>query len=430
MKNSQFNTFFWRSDALIGFNSFTQEFISLDPLLKDLYDVGAKKRDFSELFSVHPTFYDFLVEKGFLVEDDRDEFEEVKALSRKVDHDDTQFHMIVNPTMNCNFKCWYCYETHVKDSKMSGATVNAIIIAAQNIIQQKKELKGFTLTFFGGEPLLYFDKVIVTILESIHLECKRANVQFGAGMTTNGLLINSEMLAICKMYGLDFFQITLDGNKERHDKVRFISEGRGSYDRIVQNIHLVVKAGLHAHVRINCSPQTMAGINDIVASFEDIPEAERVHIHFNFQKVWQETEDIDPQIKVARNYFAEKGFSVSPGTIGTVVDSCYADKKNQLTINYNGEIFKCTARDFTDSTGEGRVDVDGSIVLNDRYEKRLNAKFNNPPCRECRILPLCGGGCSQQALEHEGVDYCIYNFDEDAKTRKIVDRFNQIVATL
>lgn len=98
------------------------------------------------------------------------------------------------------------------------------------------------------------------------------------------------------------------------------------------------------------------------------------------------------------------------------------------TINYNGEIFKCTARDFTDSTGEGRVDVDGSIVLNDRYEKRLNAKFNNPPCRECRILPLCGGGCSQQALEHEDVDYCVYNFDEEQKTQAIVNKFKAVLA--
>jgi uncharacterized protein len=45
-------------------------------------------------------------------------------------------------------------------------------------------------------------------------------------------------------------------------------------------------------------------------------------------------------------------------------------------------------------------------------------------------VPLCGGGCSQHALEHEGIDYCVYDFDEEAKTKKIVDRFNKMIETL
>ena len=26
---------------------------------------------------------------------------------------------------------------------------------------------------------------------------------------------------------------------------------------------------------------------------------------------------------------------------------------------------------------------------------------------------MCAGGCNQQALEHEGVDYCMMDFDEN-----------------
>ncbi len=49
------------------------------------------------------------------------------------------------------------------------------------------------------------------------------------------------------------------------------------------------------------------------------------------------------------------------------------------------------------------------------------------PVRPCRILPLCAGGCSQQALEHEGIDYCIYDFDEEAKTKVVSERFLNVL---
>lgn len=88
-------------------------------------------------------------------------------------------------------------------------------------------------------------------------------------------------------------------------------------------------------------------------------------------------------------------------------------------------MFKCTARDSKDNSGEGRLAEDGKIEWNAKYEKRLDSKFKNTPCKTCRILPICSGGCTQHALEHEGVDYCVYNFDEEAKTKVIIEKFKK-----
>lgn len=73
---------------------------------------------------------------------------------------------------------------------------------------------------------------------------------------------------------------------------------------------------------------------------------------------------------------------------------------------------------------------DGIILWNERYEKRLSSKFKNPPCMECRVLPICGGGCTQVALENEGIDYCVMNFDEDAKTELIKNKFRVILQSI
>ena len=106
-----------------------------------------------------------------------------------------------------------------------------------------------------------------------------------------------------------------------------------------------------------------------------------------------------------------------------VRNSCYADKKNHATINYNGDLFKCTARDFETKNREGFLDENGNLVWNEKYDVRLNSKFKNKPCLDCRILPICNGGCSQQALEHIGIDYCVNDFDEIKKTNIVKDKF-------
>ena len=74
------------------------------------------------------------------------------------------------------------------------------------------------------------------------------------------------------------------------------------------------------------------------------------------------------------------------------------------------------------------MNSEGTVIWNDKYEKRLNSKFKNAPCKECRILPICGGGCTQHALEHEGIDYCVMNFDENAKTQRVINKFVELIS--
>jgi uncharacterized protein len=266
------------------------------------------------------------------------------------------------------------------------------------------------------------------LLEKAYEICRQKEIFFSSSMTTNGLLINQETIDSAKRYNLSFFQITLDGDRDRHDKVRFISEGRGSYDAIVANIKLIIRNGLRVLVRINCSPETIPGLMNIIADFEELTEFERNFISFDIHKVWQQTSQIDGDaLNDMRWYYREKGFQVSTASYDTVVNSCYGDHRNHATLNYNGEVFKCTARDFTKANSEGLLMEDGSIEWSHKYEHRLNSKFKNKPCLECPIMPICNGGCTQQAIEHEGVDYCVHEFDDNNKRQVVIDRFLEVL---
>lgn len=426
MKYSKFNNFFNYEDKKIGYNAFANEFVLLDPELFDMLEASKREDDFDGLNDIHPDFYSHLIEKGFLIENEVDEIESVKKLVREIDiENDTYYQLTINPTMNCNFKCWYCYETHIKASKMSQETILSVTKFIDNLLIEKENLQDFHLSWFGGEPLLYFDKTVLPLMEDIYPKMMEKNIRFSSGFTTNGLLINQKMLDSCKKYGVNYFQITLDGHRERHNQVRYISKEKGSYDEIVSNIILSLKNNFPVGVRLNISEETIESLPNIIEDFIQLSDSEKKYLNFSFHEVWQEEKDIHDDVQSIVDLFREKGFnSLYKGmNLDTVRNSCYADKKNHATLNYNGEVFKCTARDFESTSKEGQLNAQGVIEWNEKFEERLNSKFKNPPCLNCSILPICNGGCSQQAIEHKGVDYCVNNFDENKKLEIIKDKF-------
>jgi uncharacterized protein len=145
----------------------------------------------------------------------------------------------------------------------------------------------------------------------------------------------------------------------------------------------------------------------------------------DFHRVWQNSKLDDVEIIVDRNVklIKNKGFNVKSSSYlnDTVRGSCYADKRNSAVINYNGDVFKCTARDFKTENREGFLTNEGEIVWeNNSLEHRMEAKFNNKPCLACRLLPICNGACSQIALENLGKhDFCIHSFRDEEKDKVV-----------
>jgi len=427
MKASNYNTFFGYEDKIIGYNSFSDKFIILDPFLKELFDASRIEDQIIEINNIHPDLYNTLDLNGFIVPKEIDELEEVKKISFETDFDDSTYRLTINPTMNCNFKCWYCYETHIKDSKLNENTITNIINFINNLLVKNDKLKNFSLEWFGGEPMLYFKKAVEPILKSVSAKIQQKGVNFSSSFTTNGLLINQNILDTCKKYNVNLFQITLDGNRARHNKVRFISDKKGSYDEIVSNIKLSLKNKINVVTRINISEETLDELLEVVDDFKDISFEDRKYLSFSFHKVWQVEENLTADISSIVEEFRKNNFNCLylGETSAGIKNSCYADKLNAATINYNGDVFKCTARDFKSESREGYLE-NGDIIWDiEKTKKRLSdTRFKNKPCLSCKILPICNGGCSQHRIEHEDSDYCVYNFDENEKLNVIKEKFH------
>ncbi|MEO0581441.1 MAG: radical SAM protein [Bacteroidota bacterium] len=429
IKASRFNSFVPYEDQLVAFNAFTQKFLVLDPVLVDLLNAAVLENDFPGLSDLHPSFYQELVNTGFLVEETTDELQKVIDLRNEVDFADDHYSLVINPTMNCNFKCWYCYESHIKGSKMNDETMEKIQHHISHIMETRPELKSFSISWFGGEPMLYYDAVVEPIIKFASQKAAQHGIHFETGFTSNGYMIRERMMPIFKAYNVNRFQITLDGVKEKHNTVRYTASKKGTFDKIVENIKLLCKNQIRVTVRINYTEETLDRIEELIPEFSDLKESEKEYILFSFHNVWQEKKPNTLKLEKIITNFRKHDFTTDSlfTSFDTLRDSCYADKKNQATINYDGEVFKCTARDFKADEREGVMTEEGAIVWNEKYEKRMNSKFNNSPCLSCRIQPICNGGCSQQSMENIGSDYCVVEATGMEKNDIIVSRFKQIL---
>lgn len=427
MKNSLFNHSLIVDNNHILFNTLTNSFLLLDPILVDLYKAAVAENNLEGLKNYHPTFFQKLIDDRYIIEEERDEVEEVRAIMNRIDQDDTRYHLVINPTMNCNFKCWYCYESHIKDSKMDMSTIGNIVKHVEMVLAKNNKIKEVIISWFGGEPLLYFDKVMLPIYEELEKIKDNYEVLISSNITTNGFLIKESMVSEFDRFNLNDFQITLDGNRFLHDTVRYVSKNRGSYDDIVHNIKLLAKNRFRVTARINFTKTNLNDIEEIYDDFADLIEEESKYLTFTMHKVWQEEDgNLNNRVDDLVSFFRARGFKAHNAYVpNTLQNSCYADKVNHATINYDGKVFKCTARDFSDQNSEGVVTEQGEIIWNQKFHDRMSIKLKNKPCHTCGILPLCNGGCSQLAIEAAGKDFCVYDFDETVKSdivyRKVKD---------
>ena len=440
MKYSQFNTIVSLNDVNYLYNSFDQKFIAIDPLLRELLE-AAKNDDIDKMEEIHPTFYKHLIDEGYLVENDVNEVDKVREVVEKVDNNNKTFQLTINPTMNCNFKCWYCYETHIKKSSFSEAMIDKVGKFIERTTNNP-ELTYFNLAFFGGEPLLYFKRDVIPVIKKFQEECVSNKVDYSVGFTTNGYLVNDEFIQFFKDHGITpSLQITLDGYGEEHDKVRYVTKTKGSYREIVDNVKKLINNGFYVRLRINYTKDNIANTYKIAEEFDDISdEAKDDFLIVDYHRVWQDEGDVENEkilTVVDRNVeqYKLKNLSVIYNSPNNVLDSCYADKRNSAVINYNGDVYKCTARDFTKENRAGYLADDGTVVWeNDHLEKRMDVKFKNKPCLTCKLLPICNGGCSQHAFEalesgDEFSEYCIYNGDELAKDDVVITKLKEIIET-
>lgn len=410
------------------FNLSNERILYLVPELIRLVKDHAE--NITELSAIHPDLYDAMVRDGMITPRDIDDTKAFIERELRAEAESRSFGMTINPTLDCNMRCWYCYEKH-DAARMNADTLERIV----RLIENKAEsgtVDRLSVSFFGGEPLLYFDEVVYPILSRASVICREADVALESSFTTNAVLLTKDVLD--RINSIEWikrphFQITLDGNREYHNRTRIFADRRPTYDIIFSNMRYALESGNHVGLRFNYTDKNIESFIGVYDELMKLPSELLKNLHCSFQQIWQNKQE---GLK-AKERAAELTARFQAVGLISECDTiyhrhvCYADRSNHVSINYNGDVFKCTARDYSPEHREGVLKEDGTIEWNQKYHERMAIRFSNPACRKCRVMPLCNGHCTQSKLDSPTKDRCYMNRSEDDKDRLIHHRLYELV---
>jgi uncharacterized protein len=133
MKTSNYNYFTKYNDRILIFNFLTSACISIS---KNEYAIfneilfNSKKN-----LSIYPSLTNMLYNLGYIVDQNTNELEIIKQKNKEEIYNNKDLHITINPTLECNFNCWYCsVKESVQDkSKLRGKCQIVLLIELLNI---------------------------------------------------------------------------------------------------------------------------------------------------------------------------------------------------------------------------------------------------------------------------------------------------------
>lgn len=141
--------------------------------------------------------------------------------------------LILNLTENCNLRCSYCIYSggYASQRSHSNKTMSKDIALMSVDYFFQRCAKEVYVGFYGGEPLLEFEK-----LKKIVAYCRaKPASRINYSLTTNGVLLDEEKIRFFIRNGFSV-TVSLDGPQHIHDRYRKTPQGIGTFDRVIENL--------------------------------------------------------------------------------------------------------------------------------------------------------------------------------------------------
>jgi uncharacterized protein len=425
-----------RSEVFL-MNTFSESQLLVTPDVTGLIDRLARGEPISS--REEQETLDTLVENGFVVESREQEQRALDEYFVTLREDTEQLKITVLTTLHCNFACDYCFQGDHGDYNKSAAKMSLETAAGvAGWIGQRLDAvrpEKLVLTFFGGEPLLNLP-VTYYLAERVHALAAERGVPLTITMITNGLLLTPEVVDRLTPYGLVGVKVTLDGDRDTHNRLRPLRGRQGTFDRIIENVRRVADkiditiGGNFDETSWDSYPALLEFLReqefaDKIAkiNFKPIikaPEPERPKGFIPLVAVGPGDKPlngtcmtsagagggarssgpcdtchfVDEKMSFLREETRKHGFYTPDGIH---MGPCEIHRRHAYTIGPEGSLYACPG--FTggnaDSTGhvDGRTDAAREAAAL-RFE-RLTA--HKDECGDCSFIPVCGGGCSMAA---------------------------------
>lgn len=347
----------------------------------------------------------------------------VKAICLHVAHD-------------CNLACKYCFagkgEYDGPKGLMSFETGKR---ALDFLIEQSGTRKNLEVDFFGGEPLLNWD-VCKKLVEYGRIKEKKYNKNFRFTLTTNGLLINDDVIDFCNKE-MGNVVLSLDGRKETHDRLRTSCNGKGSYDLIIDKFKKFADSrkqsdyymrGTYTHFNTDFSADIlhMADLGFKELSIEPVvcDPSETYALRESDLPVLKEQYEILAN-EMLKRYRKGNGFTFYHYMIDLDAGPCIVKRVSgcgvgteYLAVTPSGELYPCHqfVGDEKFKLGDIWNGIENKEILNQFNECNV---YSHKECKDCFAKLYCSGGCAANAYHTTGSVNGVYEFGCELHRKRI-----------
>ena len=326
--------------------------------------------------------------------------------------------MLVKPSSaRCNMACRYCFYEEIARQResshrefMEGATVESLVEKSLSILSFGDEIH---YNFQGGEPTLIgldFYRDFVERVEKRNIS--KARVFYS--LQTNGILLDEEWAAFLRKKQF-LVGLSMDGDRDIHDRQRPDKGGKGTFDRVLETKRLLEREGVEHNILTVLTRETAknpAGIWQAVLDYnirfiQFIPcigergepsedyslAAEEFSEFYNgLFPLWKKRWDEGDYISVG--FFDDIISYIGRGLISSCGINGFCGP--QYVIESDGSIYPCDFYAF-DRFVCGNI---RTCSLAEAFHSRMMQSFlKKGPlsayCGDCPFLRLCNGGCKR-----------------------------------
>ena len=330
----------------------------------------------------------------------------VKALCLHIAHD-------------CNLACKYCFaeegEYHGRRALMSFEVGKK---ALDFLIANSGNRVNLEVDFFGGEPLMNWD-VVKQLVEYGRSREKECNKKFRFTITTNGVLLNDEIMDFCNRE-MSNVVLSLDGRKEVNDRMRPFRNGSGSYDLIVPKFQKFAESrgtkdyfvrGTFTRNNLDFSKDVLhfADLGFKKLSIEPVVADPKEPYSIREEDLPKIMEEYD---RLAKEFIKRekegRGFQFFHFMIDLNQGPCVAKRLSgcgsgteYLAVTPWGDFYPCHQFVGMEDFLLGNVD-EGITNTKVRDEFKLCNVYAREKCRDCFARFYCSGGCAANAYNFSG----------------------------
>ncbi len=327
--------------------------------------------------------------------------------------------LCLNVTHACNLACRYCFAAEGEYRGRRGLMSYEVGKQALDfLIQNSGNRKNLEVDFFGGEPLMNFEVIRKLVVYGREQE-KRYNKKFRFTLTTNGILLNDEIMEFVNQE-MSNVVLSIDGRKAVNDLMRPFRNGKGSYDVILpkyleladsRNQTNYYVRGTFTHNNLDFSEDVRhlveMGFKQIsMEPVVSLPEEPYAIQEEDILKIYEEYD------KLAR-YMIErkregKGFHFFHFMIDLSGGPCVIKRMSgcgfgteYLAVTPWGDLYPCHQFVGEDKFLMGNV-FEGVKKTELRDEFKCCNVYAKDKCRECFAKFYCSGGCAANSFKFHG----------------------------